>query len=76
MIKNGVCRVVVGSVTYATKAQRALTRAAIYSEAVKLDSGNAGRGCTYGLEFPCSQWEGVRTVLQSAGIRARDLTRL
>ena len=76
LIKNGVCRVTVGSVTYATKAQRALANAAIYSETVKLDSGNAGRGCTYGLEFPCSQWDGVRTVLQNAGIRARDLIRL
>lgn len=76
MIKNDVCRVTVGSVTYATKAQRALTNAAIYSETVKLDSGNFGKGCTYGLEFPCVQWENVRTVLASAGIKARDYIRL
>ena len=76
MIKNDVCRVTVGSITYAAKAQKALATAAIYSETVKLDSGNFGKGCTYGLEFPCTQWEGVRTVLKSAGIKARDFTRL
>ena len=76
MIKNDVCRVTVGSITYAVKAQKALATAAIYSETVKLDSGNFGKGCTYGLEFPCAQREGVRTVLQSAGIKARDFTRL
>ena len=76
MIKNDVCRVTVGSVTYAAKAQRALSVAAIYSETVKLDSGNFGKGCTYGLEFPCVQLENVKTVLGSAGIKARDYTRL
>ena len=76
MIKNDVCRVTVGSVTYATKAQRALSTAAIYSETVKLDSGNFGKGCTYGLEFPCVQWENVRAVLGSAGIKAHDYIRL
>ena len=66
----------VGSVTYATKAQRALSKAAIYSETIKLDSGGAGRGCTYGLEFSCSQWDNVRTVLASSGIKAHDFIRL
>lgn len=73
MIKNDVCRITVGSVTYATKAMRALSKAAIYSETVKLDSGNFGKGCTYGLEFSCAQLEGVRAVLKSAGIKARFL---
>jgi hypothetical protein len=76
LIKNGVCRVTIGSVTYATKAQRSLAKAAIYAEMVKLDSGNSGRGCTYGLEFPCTQWDNVRAVLQSIGIKTRDLIRL
>ena len=76
MIKNSACRITVGSITYATKAQRALTHAAIYSEIVKLDSQNFGRGCTYGLEFSCSQWENVKLVLQNIGIKPQKFTQL
>ncbi len=70
---NSVCRVSVGSVTYAIKAQKALAVAAIHSEVVKLDSGNFGKGCTYGLEFGCSQLMGVKTVLNNLGIKYREV---
>ena len=72
MIKNTRCRVTIGSITYATKAQKALSSAAIYSEIIKLDSQNFGKGCTYGLEFSCAQGENVKTVLRSAGIKHND----
>jgi len=65
------CGVTLGSVTSATRAQRALASAAIYSEIIKLGDDAQGRGCTYGLEFGCSQKENVRTVLANAGIRPR-----
>lgn len=70
---NTVCRVSVGSVTYAIKAQKSLAVAAIHSEVVKLDSGNFGKGCTYGLEFGCSQLVGVMTVLNNSGIKYRKV---
>ena len=70
---NTVCRVSVGSVTYAIKAQKSLAVAAIHSEVVKLDSGNFCKGCTYGLEFGCSQLVGVMTVLNNSGIKYRKV---
>ena len=66
------CKLSVGSVTYAEKAMRALARAAVYSEMVKLDGGTRGKGCVYGLELACSQLDNAKTVLRSAGIKAKD----
>ena len=66
------CKLSIGSVTYAEKAMRALARAAIYSEIVKLDN-DKGHGCVYGLEISCSQLENAKTVLRSAGIKAKEL---
>ena len=70
MIKNK-CVVSLGSVTAATRAQRALSGAAIYSEIVKLGDDTLGKGCTYGLEFGCPSKENVSKVLENAGIRPR-----
>ena len=55
------CTVDIGSVTHAMKAQRALTAAAIYTEVIKTDIGRQGKGCVYGLAFPCPQ---ARTARQ------------
>lgn len=66
------CKLSLGSVTYAEKAMRALAKAAIYSEIVKLD-GDRGHGCVYGLELSCPQLENAKTVLRAAGIKAKDL---
>ena len=74
MIKNK-CVVSLGSVTVATRAQRALTNAAIYSEIVKLGDDEFGKGCTYGLEFGCPSKGNVKAVLDSAGIRIRGYIR-
>ena len=67
------CVVTLGSVTNATRAQRALARAAIYSELIKLGGDAHGKGCTYGLEFGCSQLVGVMTVLNNSGIKYRKV---
>lgn len=68
------CKLSVGSVTYAEKAMRALAKAAIYSEVIKLESGSRGKGCVYGLELACSQLENAKTVLRSVGIKTKDLS--
>ncbi len=66
------CRLSVGSVTYAEKAKRALASAAVYSEMIKLDGDSRGKGCVYGLEVSCSQLENARSILRSAGIKAKE----
>ena len=68
------CTAALGSVTAATAAQRALARAAVYSEVVRLNGSNGGRGCVYGIEFPCSLTSNVRAVLANARIRVRGFT--
>ena len=69
------CVVSLGSVTVATRAQRLLAAAALYSEIVKLDDDALGKGCTYGLEFGCSSEGNVKAVLKNAGIRIRGPVR-
>lgn len=69
------CVVSLGSVTVATRAQRVLAAAALYSEIVKLADDALGKGCTYGLEFACSAEGNVKTVLENAGIRIRGYIR-
>ena len=76
MIKNERCRISIGTITYTMKAQRALASAAIYSEVAKLDSNSNGKGCTYGLEFPCSQADNVRLVLNNARIKYKNFTNI
>ena len=70
---TATCKLSVGSVTYAEKGARALAKAAIYSEVIKLDGGSRGKGCIYGLELAYSQLENAKTVLRSAGIKAKDI---
>ncbi|MCI6501625.1 MAG: DUF3343 domain-containing protein [Clostridia bacterium] len=68
------CTVDIGSVTHAMKAQRALTAAAIYTEVIKTDIGRHGKGCVYGLAFPCPQAERVRLILREAGFRPKNFS--
>ncbi len=70
MIKNETCKISIGSLTYAIKAQKALTVAALYSEVIKLEGG---RGCTYGLEFPCNTADGVSFVLKNEKVRFKEV---
>lgn len=65
------CTVSIGSITYASKAQKALSNASIHSEIVKTERSGLGNGCVYGLEFSCSQLNNIRTVLEHAGIKTK-----
>ena len=65
------CTVSIGSITYASKAQKALSNALISSEIVKTERARLGGGCIYGLEFSCSQLSNVIAVLDHAGIKAK-----
>ena len=68
------CTAVIGSVTAAMKAQKALASAAIRSTVVKLDSSVTNKGCAYGVEYDCKQSSNVRATLNSAGIRVSRYT--
>ncbi|MBQ7322178.1 MAG: DUF3343 domain-containing protein [Clostridia bacterium] len=67
-MRFGTCTATFESMTLATKAQHALSHAAIRSEVVKLDSSRVGHGCAWGLEFSCAQEGNVRTILGNAHI--------
>ena len=67
------CSAVIGSVTQAMSAQRALADAAIPTTVIKFESsGRGSRGCVYALSFSCSQGNNVRTVLSHKGIRVKQ----
>jgi len=69
---ENACIAVIGSMTQAIGAQRALASAAIQSEVIKADSSLTRRGCAYALTYSCLQDKNVRQVLQNAGIRVRS----
>ena len=56
------------SMTQAIGAQRALARAAIRGQIVKLNANQTTHGCAYGLEFACTQQANVKTILAAASI--------
>ena len=75
---DGITVAVVGSMTTALSAQRALATAAIRSEIVKQDSTGhdtaGGRGCSYGVAFSSAQRGNVRAILSAAHINVRRYT--
>jgi hypothetical protein len=62
---------VVGSMTAAQRAQRALLGAAIRADIVKSDS-ESGRGCGYGVAFPSVQHGNVTAILRAAHVNVRQ----
>ena len=65
------CSAVVGTLTSAQKAQRALSAAAIPTSISKSESSSLHRGCVWSVNFSCNQQENVRSVLASAGIKVK-----
>ncbi len=68
------CTAVLGSMTHALQAQRALSGASLHSEVIKISSSKSGQGCTYGVTYACMQDTHVRAVLSRAGIAVRRYT--
>ena len=69
------CLAVMGSMTQALRAQKALLDAAVRADVVKADSAHTSRGCAYALSYPCSQEGNVRPILSAYGIRVREFYR-
>ena len=68
---NG-CIAAVGSSTLAIRAKKALANQAILASVVKLDPGMTKRGCSYGVEFSCSQMENARMIFGKERIKIRE----
>lgn len=68
---RGECTAVLGNMTAALQAQRALSQAAIYSTVTKVSSSKQTSGCAYGIIYPCAQEKNVRTVLSRADITVK-----
>lgn len=60
--------VTVGTLTYAMKAKKILSRAGIRSKLVKVDSTKTEKGCTHGLEFKSYDLYSVVVALRESGI--------
>ena len=64
------CTAVIGSMTRAMQAERALAGASVRSYVTKVSSAPSG-GCVYGVTYACNQTEIVRDILSHGGIRVR-----
>ncbi len=69
------CYASFASQTYALKAQKALRDASVYSRVIKLDGERSQKGCSYGVEIPCSMLESSKDILREARVKARRFYR-
>ena len=60
------CTASVGSLTHAMKGQKLLESIGIAARIVKLDANKTRKGCSYGIEFPCSEMRRARSTLSAA----------
>ena len=66
------CTASVGSLTHAMKGQKLLGTLGIASRIVKLDAKKTRKGCSYGIEFPCSEMRRARSALSAAHLPISD----
>ena len=65
------CSAVIGTLTLAQKAQRALSAAAIPVSIDKSQATAGHHGCVWSIHFSCNQYENVRAVLASSNIKVK-----
>lgn len=65
---HSACTALIGSVTYALKAQKILSENAIGSSVGKVSSKS---GCAYGVTFPMLQKNNVEILLSKHNIRVK-----
>lgn len=66
------CTAVIGSMTWAMRAQKALAVEAIPSTVVKTEERRGSKGCVYGINYACAYSDNVRRILESAKISVRE----
>ena len=65
------CSAVMGTLTNAQKAQKALSAAAIPTSLGKDETISSNRGCVWSVNFSCNQLENVKAVLSAYGISVK-----
>ena len=66
------CYAIMGTLTNAQKAQKALSMAAIPSNVSKTNSPATHNGCVWSLNFSCNQLGNIKSVLSKAGITVKS----
>ena len=62
------CIATIPSLNICIKAQRVLANQGIYSRVVSIDPALTRRGCSYGIEFSCSEKQNIKNILRRAGV--------
>ena len=70
--RRGECTAVLGSMTIALQAEKALANAAIHANVTKVSSSGSEKGCAYGITYPCAQEENVRVILARSGLAVKQ----
>ena len=63
------CIATLTSLSLCIKAQRILSKEAIFCKVVSVDPRLTRRGCAYGIEFSRTELQRVNQILKSHGIR-------
>ena len=64
-----MCIATLKSMTYAIKAQKALSKYYINSEIVKLDPSQSKKGCAYGIKFDSINLYAAENALREFGVK-------
>ncbi len=70
--QSNICVAVIGSVTQAMQAKKALLARGISAELIKADSTKTRYGCAYAVSYSCFLEPAVREVLGAEGISIRS----
>lgn len=69
---HNICTASVGSLTHAMKGQKLLEGIGIAANIVKIDAKKTRKGCSYGIEFSCSEMKKARSTLGAAHLPISD----
>ncbi len=64
-----MCIASLKSMTYALKAQKALSNYYISSEIIKLEAHMTKKGCAYGIKFDCMNLYAAENALKEFGVK-------
>jgi len=67
------CRLVLGAMSAALRAQKVLQHSGISGAVIKMTSDRRQSGCLYGLALPCVQLEAAKRTLHDRGISTSAL---
>ena len=71
-----MCVVSLKSMTIALKAKKALNEAFIGCEIIKLEPHMTKKGCAYGVQFDCLNFNNVESILKHNKVKYTEIFRL